>query len=103
MLLYHQRGSFLMAQTIDKQQVHDLIDLLKPEQLPAAASLLETMLRSNKDEEPVTEGDRQAILRSETWFKEHGGRGISMEEVLADFGLTMEDFPLKDTARHSDD
>jgi hypothetical protein len=85
-----------MAQVIDKQQVHDLIDRLTAEQLPAAASLLKSMLDANIDDEPVTEGDREAILRSEAWFKEHGGRGIPMADVLADFGLTMDDFPMKD-------
>jgi len=25
---------------------------------------------------------------------QHGGKGIPMEEVLADFGLTLDDFPL---------
>jgi hypothetical protein len=92
-----------MAQVIDKQQVYDLIDQLQPDQLPAAASLLKSMLDANIDDEPVTEGDRQAILRSEAWFKEHGGRGIPMEEVLADFGLTMADFPLKDHGSDSHD
>jgi len=92
-----------MAQVIDKQQVHDLIEQMTPEQLSAAASLLKSMLDANVDDEPVTEGDRQAILRSEAWFKEHGGRGIPMEEVLADFGLAMEDFPLKDHGSDSHD
>jgi hypothetical protein len=85
-----------MARMIDKQEAHDLIDQIPVERLPAAIKLLKSMVPPAIDDEPVTEGDRQAILRSEAWFREHGGRGIPMSDVLADFGLTMDDFPLKD-------
>jgi hypothetical protein len=43
------------------------------------------------DDEPVSEKERQAVARSEAWLEERGGKGIPMEEVLADFGLTIED------------
>jgi hypothetical protein len=92
-----------MAQVIDKQEAHDLIDQIPLEQLPAAIKLLKSMVPPAIDDEPVTDGDRQAILRSEAWFREHGGRGIPMQDVLADFGLTMDDFPLKDKVRDSND
>ncbi len=92
-----------MGQVIDRKEVHDLIDRIPTERLPAAARFLESMLPLPTDDEPVTEGDRQAILRSEAWFKEHGGRGIPMADVLADFGLKMEDFPLKDKVIDSTD
>jgi hypothetical protein len=92
-----------MAQGIDKQQAHDLIDQIPAERLPAAIKLLKLMVPLAIDDEPVTEGDRQAILRSEAWFREHGGRGIPMSDVLADFGLSMDDFPMKDKARDSND
>jgi hypothetical protein len=92
-----------MAQVIDRKEVHDLIDQIPLERLPAAIKLLRTMVPLPIDDEPVTEGDRQAILRSEAWFREHGGRGIPMSDILADFGLTMDDFPLKDKVRDSDD
>jgi hypothetical protein len=38
------------------------------------------------DDEPVTDEEAQAIRRSEAWFVT-GGKGIPMEEVLADVGL----------------
>ncbi|MGA3203609.1 MAG: hypothetical protein ABSF12_14075 [Bryobacteraceae bacterium] len=85
-----------MAPVLDKQQAHDLIDRLQPEQVPAAVSFLRSMLAFPVEDEPVSEEERQAVLKAEAWLKEHGGRGIPMEEVLADFGLTMDDFPLKD-------
>jgi hypothetical protein len=56
------------------------------------------MLAFPVEDEPVSEEERQAVLKAEVWLKVHGGRGIPMEEVLADFGLTMDDFPLKDPA-----
>jgi hypothetical protein len=92
-----------MAQVIDRKEAHDLIDQMTPEQIRAALPLLRAVLPSTVDDEPVTEEERQAILRSEAWFKEHGGRGVPMEEVLADFGLTMDDFPLKDHGSDSHD
>jgi len=62
-----------MAQVIDRKEVHDLIDQIPPERLQAAAKLLKSMLPLPIDDEPITEADRQAILRSEAWFREHGG------------------------------
>lgn len=92
-----------MAQVIDRKEIHDLIDQIPPEQLAAAAELLKSVLHVQADDEPVTEGDRQAILRSEAWFRAHGGNGIPMAEILGDFGLTMDDFPPKDKPRDSND
>ena len=48
------------------------------------------------DDEPVSEEEHQAVARSEAWFQERGGKGIPMEEVLADFGLKTEDLTGKD-------
>jgi hypothetical protein len=31
MILYHQRGGALMAQVIDRKELHDLIDQMTPE------------------------------------------------------------------------
>ena len=52
------------------------------------------------DDEPVTEEEHQAVARSVAWFEERGGEGILMEEVLADFRLTMEDLARKDGPEH---
>lgn len=46
------------------------------------------------DGEPVTEEERRLILKGKAALA-RGERGTSMEEVLAEFGLTMDDFPLK--------
>ena len=89
--------------TSEKQQAHELIDRLDDSQINAALRLLESMVlhisscRSDEpavDEEHLSDETRQAIDSSETWFRERGGKGIPMEEILAEFGLTLEDFPL---------
>ena len=84
-----------MAQVIDKQQAHDLIDRMPTDQIPATISFLKSMLQAGVDDEPMTDADVQryreakaALNSPEKWF--------SMEGVLVDFGLTMGDFPLKD-------
>jgi hypothetical protein len=64
-----------------RQRVHQMIDRLPSAQLSAVEGLLGAIL----DEEPAIEEARQ-------WLRENGGRGIPHEEILADFGLTMDDF-----------
>lgn len=46
------------------------------------------------DEEPLTKEEEEALDRADAWLEQNGGRGISHEEILAEFGLTMNDFPL---------
>jgi len=74
-----------------RRHVHELIDRLPPEQLAAVEGLLERMIAP---EEPITDEDRRRIHQGREWFAERGGKGIPMEEVLAEFGLKLEDFPL---------
>jgi hypothetical protein len=84
----------------EKQQAHELIDRLPATQLSAVVGLLEAMLdpvsraiaNAPLDDEPESEQERQAVAESKAWFQQHGGQGISHEEVLADFGLTPNDF-----------
>ena len=93
--------------TTDKpelQHAHSLLDRVPADQMIVAVRFLEFLLihphhrafaTAPVDDEPVTAEDEAAVLRSEAWFTQNGGKGIPMEEVLADFGLTMDDFPLK--------
>jgi hypothetical protein len=84
-----------------RQHVHAMIDHLRPEQLTEARGLLESMLDpvahsitlAPEDDEPLTPEDCAALDRAEEWLKYN--EGIPHEEVLAEFGLTMDDFPLK--------
>jgi hypothetical protein len=81
-----------------RHHVHALVDQLPPVQLAAVATLLRSMLDplSMKlalapiDDEPFTEEDRQAVAEADEWSKHN--QPIPMEEVLADFGLTMADW-----------
>lgn len=100
-LRYYTSG--VMAGTIEKKQAHELIERLRPEQVPAVVSLLQFMLldpvsraaaAAPVDDEPVTEEDRRRIREGRGWFAERGGQGIPMEDVLAEFGLTPKNFPL---------
>ena len=89
-----------MSPDIDKQrrQAHDFLDRLRPAQVAAVRGLLEAMLEPSVaqfDDEPLTEEDRRRIREGQAWFARRGGKGVPMEEVLADFGLTQEDLPLK--------
>ena len=46
------------------------------------------------DDEPVTGEDRSRLREGQAWFAQLGGKGIPMEEVLVEFGLKLEDFPV---------
>ncbi len=84
----------------EKQHAHDLIEQLPPHQLCAVVGLLEAMIdpvarklaAAPLDDESETDEERRAVEQSKEWLRQHGGKGISHEEVLQDFGLTKEDF-----------
>ncbi len=84
--------------TQEKQQVHEMIDRLGPGQLSAVRGLLEAMLdpvshaiaSAPLDDEPELEHERQAVAEAKEWFKSNP-QGIPFEEVLSDFGLTVDD------------
>jgi hypothetical protein len=86
--------------TSEKQQVHDLVERLAPNQVTAVRGLLEAMLdpvgraiaNAPADDEPITEEDRRRLREGRSSLARHGGKGVPMEEVVADFGLTLDDF-----------
>lgn len=65
---------------------------LNPGKLTAVVHLLEVMMRD--EEEPVSEEDRRRFREGQAWFARRGGKGVPMEDVLAEFGVKPEDFPL---------
>jgi hypothetical protein len=92
-----------MATIAEKRHAHELIERLTDSQIATAIRMLETMLHdpvasavatAPPDDEPVSEQERLRFREGQAWFREHGGRGIPMEEVLAEFDLKPEDFPL---------
>jgi hypothetical protein len=68
-----------------RQHVHELIDRLPPTQIAALAGLLEAMLEPGAEEE-------RAVAEAKQWLQANGGQGVPHEEVLGDFGLTMDEF-----------
>ncbi len=71
-----------------RQHIHELIDQLDASQLAVVAGLLESML----DREEISEAEERAVGEAKQWLRENGGKGIPHEEVLAEFGLTLDDF-----------
>ncbi len=86
-----------------KEQAHELIERLAPRQVSAVVSLLETMLDpvsraigvAPAEDEPDDPSENQAVAQSKTWFAAHGYDGIPHEEVLAEFGLTVDDVKVR--------
>jgi hypothetical protein len=80
-----------MAASSVEAKAHELLGQLGPSKLAAVVHLMEVMIQD--DMEPVTEEDRRRFHEGQAWFAERGGKGIPMEDVLAEFGLKPEDFP----------
>ena len=87
----------------EAQQALALLDRMDPARRSAALRFMEFLLldpvsgavaAALPDDEPVTEGDRGRLRDGQAWFEGRGGKGIPIEEVLGEFGLKVEDFPL---------
>ena len=82
----------------ERQQAHAYLDRLAPEQLSAVRGLLETMLdpvsralaNAPTEDEEVSADEEHAVAGAREWLKHN--KPIPHEEVLAEFGLTTEDF-----------
>lgn len=82
----------------ERQQAHAYLDRLAPEQLSAVRGLLETMLdpvsralaNAPIEDEEVSADEEDAVAGAREWLKHN--KPIPHEEVLAEFGLTTEDF-----------
>lgn len=82
----------------ERQQAHAYLDRLPKCQLAAVHNLLESMLSPLErslalapyDDEPVTPEEAAAIETAVASLDR--GEGIPHEEILREFGLTMEDF-----------
>jgi hypothetical protein len=74
-------------------KAHELLGQLGPGKLAAVVKLLEVMIY-DVDAEPVTDEDRRRFHEGQAWFAQRDGKGIPMEDVLAEFGVKPEDFPL---------
>ena len=82
----------------EKEQAHELIERLAPSQISAVVHLLAVMAdpvarslaNAPVDDEPVSEEEAREIAAARASFDR--GEGIPHEQVLAEFGLTLEDF-----------
>jgi hypothetical protein len=84
--------------TDEKQHAHELIDRMAPGQVSAVVSLLEiildplarTLASAPYDDEPVSPEEARDVEASTAALAR--GEGIPHEEVIAEFGLSSEDF-----------
>ncbi len=84
--------------TDEKQHAHELIDRMAPGQVAAVVGLLEIMLdplsctlaSAPYDDEPVSSEEAREVEEAKASFAR--GEGIPHDEVLAEFGLSSQDF-----------
>jgi hypothetical protein len=82
----------------ERRQAHAYLDRLPPDQLSAVRGLLETMLdpvslalaNAPAEDEEISEEEERTVAESREWLKHN--KPIPNEEVLAEFGLAVEDF-----------
>lgn len=82
----------------ERLQAHAYLDHLSPEQLSAVRGLLETMLDpvsraiaiAPVEDEEISAEEQRAVADAREWLKHN--KPIPHEEVLAEFGLTKDDF-----------
>jgi hypothetical protein len=88
-----------MAPVNEKQHAHELIDRMPMAQVSALVQMIEAMLdpvsraiaNAPVDDEPESETERQAVAASKAWLEKHPGQGISLEDLNADLGISMDD------------
>jgi hypothetical protein len=81
-----------------REHAHELIDRLAPGQVSAVVGLLEIMLdpvarslaNAPLDDEPVSEQEAHEIAAARAALDR--GEGVSHEQVLAEFGISSEEF-----------
>ena len=79
-----------MSVAILEAKAHELLGQLNHDKLAAVVHLLEVMVQDEDEEEELTEQERAKIQAGIDSLNKQGC--VPMEDVLADFGLTMADF-----------
>jgi hypothetical protein len=82
----------------ERRQLHGLVDRLGPSELQAVRHLLEVMLhplsrklaRAPVEDEEISAEEERAVAEAKEWLKHN--QPIAHEQVLADLGLTTDDF-----------
>jgi hypothetical protein len=80
----------LKSMSDTRQHAHELIDRMPETQLSALVGLLETIVTPPFEDEEISDEEERAVAEAREWLKHN--TPIPHEEVLAEFGLTMEDF-----------
>jgi hypothetical protein len=80
----------LKSMSDTRQHAHELIDRMPEVQLSALVGLLETMVDREIEDEEISDDEERAVAEAREWLKHN--KPIPHEEVLAEFGLTLEDF-----------
>jgi hypothetical protein len=88
----------LKSMSDTRQHAHELIDRMPETQLSALVGLLETMIdpvaaalrNAPFEDEEISEEEERAVAESIEWLKHN--KAIPHEQVLAEFGLTLDDF-----------
>src|SRR3954452_15689662 len=93
----------------ERQEVHALLNFVPASQLPTVRHLLESMLSPLErslalapiDDEPLTPEDIEALEEGRAQLAR--GEGIPFEEILAEFGVTLEELRARDDIRPIDE
>jgi hypothetical protein len=68
-----------------EEAIIERVRALPPEKREEVLKFAESLSSASDDEE-------RAVDEAKQWLRENDGKGIPHEEVLADFGLTVDDF-----------
>jgi hypothetical protein len=90
----------LKSMSNTRQHAHELIDRMPETQLSALVGLLETIVdpvaatlrNAPIEDEEISEEEERAVAESIEWLKHN--KPIPHEQVLAEFGLTLDDFEM---------
>jgi len=78
-----------------RQHAHQLIDRMPETQLSGLVQFLETIVdpvaaslrNAPFDDEPETDGEKNAVAEAKTWLQNNGGKGIPHAEAMRRLGL----------------
>jgi hypothetical protein len=82
----------------ERTHAQQLLDHLAPDQIAAVVHLMEVMLdplsrklaNAPPEDETISADEESAVEEARQWRRHN--KPVSHEELLADFGLTMDDF-----------
>lgn len=88
-----------MALANAKEHAHELIDRLPIAQVSAIVQMIEALLdpvsraiaNAPIDDEPESEAERHAVAASKAWLEKHPEEGVSLEDLSADLGISVDE------------